>query len=240
MPRTLGLDRLAPVVVLGVVACAGADWGRPDYGAIFDQVVFGGQPGAPHHDRVYRWSGAMRVAVRGQAGAARAALASEVVGELRQLTGQDLATAGEGAAANVVIYFEDGAAFLEYLRAAGAGVGEFLAASLEEGFCWSTYWAQSAAIVRAAVFVSGGERGAGPFEPTRRCLYHEMGHVVGLTYHPADAYSVLDQASATDRYTATDALLLRLLYAPELYPGMPRAEALGTVARLLPRLSPAG
>jgi hypothetical protein len=240
MPRTLGLGRLAPLLVLGVVACAGTDWGRPDYGAIFDEVMFGGQPGAPQHDRVYRWSGAIRVAARGEVGSARAALVSEVMGELRRLTGHDLAAAGEGAAPNVVVYFEDGEAFLEHLRAAGARVDEFLAASLEEGFCWSTYWAQSASIVRAAVFVTGGEQGAEPYDPTRRCLYHEMGHVVGLTYHPTDAYSVLDHASATDRYTATDVMLLRLLYAPELYPGMPRADALGVVGRLVPRLAPQG
>lgn len=240
MTRSAGLARLAPFLMLGLVACAGAEWGRPDYAAIFDQVVFGGRPGAPRHDRVYRWSGALRVVARGRVGAERRALMREVVGDLRALTGQDLALAGEGEAPDVVVYFEDGEGFLEHLRELGARLGEFLPASLEEGFCWSTYWARAAAIHRAAVFVTGGEPGEAPYDPIRRCLYHEMGHVVGLSYHPDDAFSVLDHASAIDRYTATDALLLRLLYGPELTLGMPRADALRTVDRLLPGLAPGG
>ncbi len=72
---------------------------------------------------------------------------------------------------------------------------------------------------------------------TRRCLNLEMGHVLGLTYHPAVACSVLDHYTASDRYTPTDAMLLRLLYAPDLCPGMPRAEAPAAVARLVSELS---
>ncbi len=238
MLRTLDRRPLILLLALGVGACSGAGWGRPDYGAIFDQVVFGGAPGAPNHDRVYRWGGPIRVAVRGEVEAARAALVDEALSELRALTGVDMVPAGAGAGANIVIYFEDGEAFLEHLTTAGTRVDDFLAASFEEGFCWSTYWAHGARIVGAAVFVTGGEPGPGRGGRTRRCLNHEMEHVLGLTYHPADAYSVLDDHTASDRYTPTDAMLLRLLYAPDLSLGMPRAEALAAVARLLPRLSP--
>ncbi|MEE8245844.1 MAG: hypothetical protein V3S87_01130 [Alphaproteobacteria bacterium] len=65
-----------------------------------------------------------------------------------------------------------------------------------------------------------------------------MAHLLGLTYHPADAYSVLDEHTASDRYTPTDTMPLRLLYALDLSPGRPRAEALAAVARRVCVLSP--
>ncbi|MCZ6523382.1 MAG: DUF2927 domain-containing protein [Alphaproteobacteria bacterium] len=123
-------------------------------------------------------------------------------------------------------------------RRHGARVDDFLAASIEEGFCRSTYWAHGAGLVRAASFVTGGEPRPGRDGRGRRCLNPEMAHLLGLTYHPADAYSVLDEHTASDRYTPTDTMLLRLLYAPDLSPGRPRAEALAAVARRVCALSP--
>ena len=59
-----------------------------------------------------------------------------------------------------------------------------------------------------------------------RCLYHELGHIMGLTYHPGDLYSILDHASNTDGLTSADWQLLALLYDRRLVPGMARRQAL--------------
>ncbi len=47
MLRILDRRPLNLLLALGVGACSGAGWGRADYGAVFDQVVFGGEPEAP-------------------------------------------------------------------------------------------------------------------------------------------------------------------------------------------------
>ncbi len=73
----------------------------------------------------------------------------------------------------------------------------------------------------------------GPWAETTGCLYHELVHIMGLTYHPSDLYSILDHASNTNSLTTADRELLALLYDRRLFPGMARSEALRTARAIL-------
>lgn len=185
----------------------------------FDEVVFGRGPAV---DRLARWRAPVRIAVHGSLRGERRSQLVRVLAVIDAASGHDTALAGDGATANVILFFDDGAGYLAYLRGRGEAEDPARQAAIEAGFCWATTWfAGDELIAGAGLIVDHG-----PWAGTTGCLYHELVHIMGLTYHPGDLYSILDHASNTDGLTPADRELLALLYDRRLVPGMARRQAL--------------
>lgn len=72
-----------------------------------------------------------------------------------------------------------------------------------------------------------------------RCIYHEALHGLGLFGHPDRVDSVLSYGARNiTEPSELDALLIRLLYDPDMRPGMGRLPALLTAHRILLSLAP--
>ena len=204
---------------------------------IFDQVVFGSGHLDTPLGNVYRWERPVRVAARGNRKAGSMAGLERVLAEISDAAPLNvaLAPAAEEPAADIIVFFEDGEAYLDYLSRRGARVNESRRAAIAAGYCWSITWTVGHEIDEAALFIAGGAS-AEAAKRNQQCLYHEMAHAVGLAYHPSDAFSILNHESATARFTRIDRVLLALLYSGSLSSGMKRADALRAAAGILPNL----
>ncbi len=144
-------------------------------------------------------------------------------------SGHDIALAGDNATANVILFFNDGAGYLAYLHGRGEAEDPARQAAVDAGFCWATTWFAGDDLIAGAGLIVDQE----PWTESTGCLTHELLHIMGLTYHPGDLYSILDHASNTDSPTSADRELLALLYDRRLMPGMARPQALRTACGIL-------
>lgn len=222
-----GAGALCLAAALGVAACGFRSddaWIVP----VFDQVVFGsGHLDAPL-GRVYRWEKPIRVAALGNRATGSVAGLEKVLAEITIAAPLDvaLALATEDPTADIVVFFDDENAYLDYLSRHGARVNQSRRAAIAAGYCWSITWTVGDEIDKAAIFIGGGDEPARTAQRTLQCLYHELAHAIGLAYHPSDAFSVLNHQSVTTSFTRIDRVLLGLLYAPRMSAGLGRAEAL--------------
>ncbi len=192
----------------------------------FDEVVFGRGPAV---DRLARWRAPVRIAVHGPLRGDRRSRLVRVLAVIAAASGHDIALAGDSATVNVVLFFNDGAGYLAYLRGRGEADDPARQAAIDADFCWATTWfAGDELIAGAGLLVDHG-----PWADSTGCLTHELVHIMGLTYHPGDLYSILDHASNTDGLTSADRELLALLYDRRLVPGMARPLALRTAGGIL-------
>lgn len=229
-------------ICLAAALAAAACGHRPDDAGmvpIFDRVVFGsGHLDAPL-GTVYRWEGPVRVAARDNRKAGSVAGLERVLAEISDAAALDisLTPAPEDPAADIIVFFEDGEAYLDYLSRRGARVNESRRAAIAAGYCWSITWTVGHEIDEAALFIAGGNEPGKAAQRIQQCLYHELAHAVGLAYHPSDAFSILNHESVTARFTRIDRVLLALLYSGGMSSGMKRADALRAVAEILSRRS---
>ena len=205
---------------------------------IFDQVVFGSGNLDTPLGTVYRWERPVRVAARGKRKAGSMAGLERVLAEISGAAPLAIALTPtpQDAAADIIVFFEDGEAYLDYLSRRGARVNESRRAAIAAGYCRSITWTVGHEIDEAALFVGGGGTPAEAAKRLRQCLYHELAHAVGLAYHPSDAFSILNHESVTARFTRIDRVLLALLYSGSVSSGMKRADALRAAAKILPNL----
>ena len=237
--------------ILIAVACFGlatagcvTPGGGGDEGLItaFDEMVFGTAESVQPPPRFARWEEPVRIAVLGKVKPEHRAELSRAIAEARALTGLDIAVTGvtgdAGAAgagdANVALFFEDGKGYLDYLSRHGVEMDPARWTGIVNGFCWAMIWALEDRLALAAVYIGGGEEGLDA-PRLRQCVYHELAHVLGLAYHPEDAFSILDHVTAAETYTRIDRILLRLLYDRRLAAGMSRRVALDRAAAILGR-----
>ena len=192
----------------------------------FDEVVFGGGHTV---ERLARWRAPVRIAVHGPLRGDRRSRLVRVLAVIAAASGHDIALAGDSDTAKVILFFNDGAGYLAYLRGRGEADDPALQAAIDADFCWSTTWFAGDELIQGAGLLVDH----GPWAETTGCLYHELVHIMGLTYHPDDLYSILDHASNTDGLTSADRELLALLYDRRLVPGMVRREALRTARGIL-------
>ncbi len=195
----------------------------------FDEVVFGRSANGPIVDRLARWRNPVRIAVRGRPRGDHGSRLDRVLAVIDAATGHDIALVGNRATANVVLFFDDGAGYLAYLRERGGVEDPVRQAAIDADYCWATTWFAGDELIQAAGLIVDN----GAWAESTGCLYHEMAHIMGLTYHPSDLYSILDHASNTDGLTTADRELLALLYDRRLFPGMARSEALRTARAIL-------
>lgn len=218
---------------LATAGCVTPDGGG-DAGLItaFDEMVFGTGEGIEPVPRFARWEEPVRIAVRGKVRPEHTAELGRAIAEARALTGLDIAVTGDLRAANIALFFEDGKGYLDYLGRHGVEMSPARWTGIVNGFCWAMMWALEDRLGLAAVYIGGGEEGLDASR-LRQCVYHELAHVLGLAYHPEDAYSILDHVTPVETYTRVDGILLRLLYDRRLAAGMSRRAALDRAAAIL-------
>ena len=236
--KRLGTRAICLAAALAAAACGDR---LDDAGMvpIFDQVVFGSGHLDTPLGTVYRWERPVRVAARGNRKAGTMAGLERVLAEIAGAAPLDIALTPtpEDRAANIIVFLEDGDAYLGYLSRRGARVNESRGAAIAAGYCWSITWTVGRKIDEAALFIGGGGTPAEAAKRNQQCLYHELAHAVGLAYHPSGAFSILNHESVTARFTRIDRVLLALLYAPPMSAGTRRADALRVAADILSRRS---
>lgn len=214
-------------MALAVAACA-SDRQSATVRA-FDGVVFGTKANGPAVTRLARWQVPLRITVHGAADGEQAGQLNRVVAIIKSTTGHDIVVVPPGDGANVDLFFGDADGYLHYLRRRGTGDDPARSTGIANGYCWATTWFAGDELINAAALIATWNEAAS----SSNCLYHEMAHIMGLTYHPDDAYSVLDHASHAETLTQFDRALLSLLYNRRLSPGMSRAETVAMVRWLL-------
>ena len=180
----------------------------------FVEVALRTEDGQPARPR--RWQGALRVRLDGE-GAAD--FGPTVVAELRRMAGiagieVELLPAESGAAENLRIVFEGGSGYRVNDRDAG---------------CYTrTHFDAKGALRSAELRINtrhAGRSGA--------CAAHELMHALGFPGHPQELRSVLNRVQGIVAATEEDALLLRLLYAPDLDLTQPEQHILLRVRAVL-------
>ncbi|MDT8344561.1 MAG: DUF2927 domain-containing protein [Thermohalobaculum sp.] len=211
--------------------------------AVFTTLAFDFEWGAARPGLV-RLAAPVRVGLEGAGAEQYGAFLAGYLRFLAQGTGIDIAPAGaaaDGAAANLHVRLVDGVAFAQVLPGAACVVapGEVAWSAMRSDP--SGYGGDAMAAVRdlaeVTVFIPDD---AAPHQ-IRGCLIEEVAQALGLVN---DLYglgpSIFNDDAAHLWPTALDLMMLRVLYAPELVPGMDRGAAEAAARQALARLNPAG
>ena len=173
----------------------------------------GGEPAS-----LRRWQTPLKVRLSGDR---PAQLGPAVVDQLRRMAAiaglqVELLPADGAVAENLRIVFEAGSGY----QVNGRGAG-----------CYTrTRFDHAGVLFYAEVRINtrhAGRNGA--------CAAHELMHAFGFPGHPQRLRSVLNLVQGIVAVTEEDAILLRLLYAPELNLGQPESATLQQASRLLAR-----
>ena len=110
--------------------------------------------------------------------------------------------------------------------------------------CLSRSWAKQDTLISAKLFVATRASNQSQLSNRdwfQRCLYHELSHAFGFRYHP-ESTSLASTSVLQDfiEYspppilpTENDRILMRLLYDPQITPGLPMAKAMDIVDKVL-------
>lgn len=224
----------ASLIGLGLGGCVTSNSDDGDLVTAFDEMVFGANESAEPVAQFTRWEEPVRISVRGTLKPEYLNQLNRAIADARALTGHDIAITRNHRAANIVLYFDDGAGYVGYLRSQGVEMDEGRWTGIVNGFCWASVWAQVDRLGLAAIYIGGGEEGLDDTR-LRQCVYHELAHALGLVYHPGDTYSILDHVTSADTFTRIDRLLLGLLYDRRLTAGLGRQETLRRARAILGR-----
>ncbi len=220
-------------VALTIGAASCGETRNEDLLRAFDEIVFAAGLGTERPARVYKWRKPISITVKGQERERYITELERAVRDVKRVTAMNIVIAEDQHIANVILYFDDGEGYLAHLDGLGAGVDEALRTGIANGYCWSNTWTVGYDFDHAVVFVSGDGSKSRPDARLRACLYHELAHVLGLSYHPTEAFSVLDNNAA--EFTRSDAILLGLLYDRRITAGMTRDETLRVAREILLR-----
>lgn len=200
--------------------------------AQFSRVAFGDEYDPKRRiGRIRKWTGPVRIALRGAWASRYRATARDHAVALAKLTGLSVDVLPPGAAgANLTVHFarwDD----MEALARPYAPRPEWLRTIIQTSSCLFIFRRDAGwRITGGIVLVSTDE----PFEHNRRCLLEEMTQALGL---PNDSNlireSVFHETGGFDGLPAADRVLLGALYDPRMTPGMPRAEAMALFRRIL-------
>jgi hypothetical protein len=230
---------LAAAAICAVLTLAAASC-SPDRNAgvlrAFDEIVFSTGVDTNRPARVYKWRKPIRITVKGPDRERHITQLQRAVRDVKRITAMDIAITEDQHSANIVLFFSDDKAYLAHLHRIGATVDGALLTGIANGFCWANTWTVDYDFDHAVMFVSGDGSEAKPDARLRACLYHELAHVLGLTYHPTEAFSVLDDNAA--EFTPSDATLLALLYDRRITAGMTRDQTLRVAREILVRRQP--
>lgn len=214
----------------------------PNEAAILDafgKIAFGTEDRSDPDPRLVKWAGPIRWRTYGlyALDSGDADFLYRHLDRLARLTGLDIARAASADEANFVVIFLPEWRYGDMIERYLAPGRKHLLTKLERTACLGMLRTHRATheIVFAVVII--------PFDRARArglvrsCIAEETTQVLGLQNDSSDVPGTLfdDHGSARD-LTPLDEILLRLLYRPELRPGMRRDEALAAVRDLLPAL----
>jgi hypothetical protein len=187
-----------------------------------------------------RFEGPVRVGLRGPADASLQRDLAALLARLRNEAGLDIARAGAGEAANIVVEVLPRRDLQRLVPQAACFVvprvsswEEFRRTRRSRAVDWTTLTTRT----RAAVFLPGD---VSPQE-ARDCLHEEIAQALGPLN---DLYRLPDSVFNDDNFhtvlTGFDMLMLRITYDPALQSGLSRAEVASRLPGILARLNPRG
>ncbi len=223
---------------------ADAPYSNADLVRNFGRVAFYvARSGLKDVRRMRRWEGPVRYRLYGSGfGAKDVAEVEALMGRIARLTGRPVAPAPDGEAENFAIYLtEPGerdriSAEIAARDREAALVFDFWRSG-DEAICMFNIEDRDGALVEAHVFI--GTETAGLLR--RSCFHEEIVQAMGLPNdHELVRPSLFNDDEEFALFTRHDEWLMRLLYHPDIRPGMTFAEAEPVVRALLRRLRPEG
>ncbi|MEM9247480.1 MAG: DUF2927 domain-containing protein [Pseudomonadota bacterium] len=187
-----------------------------------------------------RYEGPVRVGVRGPAPASLGPDLNALLNRLRTEAGVDIARAGDGEAANLIVEVLPRRELQRLVPQAACFVvprvkswEEFRRARRSRDVDWTTLTTRT----QAAIFLPGD---VSPQE-IRDCLHEEIAQALGPLN---DLYRLPDSVFNDDNFhtvlTGFDMLMLRITYDRALQSGLSRAEVASRLPSILARLNPRG
>lgn len=232
--QSRGMTRaLASLLALGLAACATRTAPHDETArrlAMFEAVVFAQEYDQAPTRFLAKWTGPLRIALKGKTNAAHRRSVEAHARLLGQLTGLDIAMAPAGKRANVIIHFaslDD----MEHLAGPRIRNRKQVTDILLTSGCLFFYDKDARhRITGASIFVRTGRMA----NDIHACLLEEMTQILGL---PNDSDlikpSIFNSGDARPELTALDRAFVRALYDPKMPAGTPRPEALMTADALL-------
>jgi hypothetical protein len=220
--RALALAAV-PLLLLGAAAPAAgqakARWPAPELLARqFERIAFSSEfGGESRKGRLIRWEGPIRVRIAGHFPDRFRIEVARQLAELRQLSGLaiDISEAGGEA--------QPAAMTIEFSASRGGTTFD------PEAPCRTLIWETGHVIRRVQIYITPW-----PDEVRRHCIAEELTQALGLADDSRLIRdSIFNDASARQRIAPWDALMVRILYDPRLRPGMPKAEAMPIVRRII-------
>lgn len=229
---------IALLTLASLAACASAPGPRnqsEQRTAMFEQIVFSQEYDASRSRFLAKWSGPLRIALKGKTAPAHRASVKAHATRLSRLTDLDIALAARGKPANVTIFF---ASLDDMEKLAGPRIKDkrkVIDILLTSGCLFFYDTDAKYRISQASIFVRTG-RSANDIEA---CLLEEMTQILGL---PNDSDlikpSVFNNGDALVQLTPLDEAFIRVLYDPKMTIGAPAREALPIAAGLLQKNGP--
>lgn len=190
--------------------------------------------------RFTRFEGPVRVAVRGRAPTTLGPDLARLLDRLQREAGLDIARAGQGEAAQIVVEALPRREIQRYVPQAACfvvpnvdGWSEFVRYRRSNQVDWTRLQTRT----RASVFVPND---VSPQE-IRDCLHEEIAQALGPLN---DLYRLENTVFNDDNFhpvlTSFDMLMLRVTYAPELRSGMSPAQVQQALPGILNRINPRG
>ena len=203
----------------GAIAESRGAWPSPDMLARqFDRIAFTSEFGGQYRaGKLIRWEGPVTVRITGHAPDRFRTEVERQMAELRQLSGLaiDFAPeAAEGNAPSMVIEFSTSRGGTKFDPNAP---------------CRTLIWETEFVIRRVQIYITPY-----PDQLRRHCIAEELTQALGLADDSSLVRdSIFNDASSRQRIAPWDALMVRILYDPRLKAGMPRAEAMPHVRRII-------
>lgn len=191
---------------------------------------YGGHPGS-----IYRWEGPVTLYVDGPRSRRHGTYLAQVADHLTRLTGRQVAPLTEVASKevtpNFLVVLDAGEILGSRLRSLPAA-REFIDASKPNGYAIVGGDGSQIFAVVAAV------RDDRPDPEVRATLLEEISQGFGLMNDTEVVQPSIWSVNGPnlDRLPLNDQIILRTLYDPALFPGMPKDEAMGVIRVLIPRL----
>ncbi len=200
---------------------------------LFETVVFGSELDPKLASKaVGKWQSPIRLAIQGKPGDRHLEFLGRHAATLSNLTGLSIMLAKPGEAANITVAFVPRA---QMSKIQIGGVKQDLIERLAApGGCYFVSWQKAGTIVGAAIVVNTDRDMA----RINHCLLEELTQTLGL---PNDTDVLRPSIFSDNDYllelSRPDEIVLRTLYDPRLKPGMPKAEALKVVPRIVRELN---
>ena len=211
----------APLLVLagGALAESRSAWpSREVLARQFERIAFTSEFGGQNRaGRLIRWNGPVRVRLTGHMPDRFRAEVERQLAELRMLSGLTIEIASEGAEGLPP------ALTVEFSSSRGGTTFD------PEAPCRTLIWETGYVINKVQIYITPY-----PDYVRRHCIAEELTQALGLADDsPVVRDSIFNDASSRQRIAPWDALMVRVLYDARLRAGMPKAEAMPIVRRII-------